>query len=142
MCGEQKVKLGKGTSLAPHVKLAAGADIGDESKVGDGAMIGTGAIIGRDVTIGKSVTLAGVTKMGAGTKIGAGSSLGEAGPSLAMGDGDASEEASDAAEETAHAEGDEEGYYRPDPGSPYAREGNADMNMRLDGHNHWPVYLP
>ena len=140
---EQKAKLGKGTVLAPGTKLAAGANIGDNSKVGDGSVIGVGAVIGRDVTIGKAVTLQSVKRMGGGTVIGAGSSIGESGPALAMLDvnetqGNSTE--ASGAEGEAGAEEDEE-YYRPDPGSPYSRKGNAEINMELDGHNHWPVFL-
>lgn len=29
-------------------------------------------------------------------------------------------------------------YYRPDPGSPFAREGDSRVNTTHDGHNHWP----
>ena len=139
---EQKAKLGKGTLLAPGTKLSAGADIGDNSKVGDGSVIGSGAVIGSDVTIGKSVTLQSVKRMGGGTVIGAGSSIGEPGPALAMLDGN---ETQGNATETSGVEGEagaeEEEYYRPDPGSPYSRKGNAEINMELDGHNHWPVFL-
>jgi hypothetical protein len=147
---EQKAKLGKGTLLAPGTKLAAGADIGDNSKVGDGSVIGGGAVIGSDVTIGKSVTLQSVKRMGGGTVIGAGSSIGEPGPALAMLDGNetqgnATEASGVEGEAGAGVEGvagaEEEEYYRPDPGSPYSRKGNAEMNMELDGHNHWPVFL-
>ena len=51
-------------------------------------------------------------------------------------------EASGVAETQGNAtEAEEEEYYRPDPGSPYSRKGNAEINMALDGHNHWPVFL-
>lgn len=134
--------------MAPHTKLAADAHIGDGTVVGEGSMIAGGAVIGANVKIGKSVTLAGVASMGPGTEIGEGSSLGMAGSSLASGDASSDEDAAPQGDDSVATVGEEEAqeeeaqFYRPDPGSPFARKGNADMDMKLDGHNHWPVYLP
>jgi len=144
----QSANLGKDTVLAPHTKLAADAHIGDGTVVGEGSMIAGGAVIGANVKIGKSVTLAGVASMGPGTEIGEGSSLGMAGSSLASGDASSDEDAAPQGDDSVATVGEEEAqeeeaqFYRPDPGSPFARKGNADMDMKLDGHNHWPVYLP
>jgi len=133
--------LGKDTKIAQMAKLAANVKLGDGSVVGDKSVIGRGAVIGAKVKIGKAVSLTGVASMGAGTEIGAGSSLGGAGSALADSSGAAESPEADEGEEGAGDTEPEGEFYRPDPGSPYAREGNPEMEMRLDGHNHWPIYI-
>jgi UDP-3-O-[3-hydroxymyristoyl] glucosamine N-acyltransferase len=65
----ERVELGAGVSIGPHVTIAAGARIGDFTAIGPGCYVGAGAVIGaacrlahrvtvyRDVTIGDRVTL-------------------------------------------------------------------------------------
>ena len=137
----QGAVLGEATVIAPQVKLGEDVHIGDSSVVGDRSIIAEGAVIGANVKIGKLVTLAGVASIGAGTEIGEGSSF--SAPSLALQAPDVQVQAESNSTDSNNTNTSEpEEYYRPDPGSPFARKGSADIEFLLDGHNHWPVFLP
>ena len=159
--------LSRHTELASDANLGDKTVVGDGSSIGTGAVIGAKVQIGKRVTLEGVARMGPGTEIGQGSSFDVGTSTLhttaeppataggaktaealEAGAGADEGgkeeaDGATSaEDGSEKAEGEEGEEGDETEYYRPDPGSPFAREGSPLMTMRLDGHNHWPVYLP